>query len=140
MPNYLSGLPLLATTNVLVSTFVNMDPGSAYSAIQATGTSTAILGIAQKGSDFPSGILPDYAGISDTTFAAQPGESFMVYDIGDVCDLWIGAGGCVPGSLLTSDANGKGIIATTSQEVGAIALDFGNSGDLTAVLSICRKA
>jgi len=38
------------------------------------------------------------------------------------------------GQLLTSDANGKSVVATSGQRYGAIALEGGDDGDIVSVL------
>ncbi len=132
MPN-LNELSLNASTNITPSTFVLMDVSNGYSVVQATGTANAFIGISQKGTNVAGGLLSSYGG-TEVNYAATPGEGIEVFVVGDVCPLVIGSGGCTPRSLLTSDANGNGVVATSGQYVGAQALDFGNSGDLVNVL------
>ncbi len=137
MPNF-NELSLVANTNITPSTFVTMDPNNGYAVLQATGTSKVFIGISQKGTDIAGG-LGTIFGSGENNYAAVPGEGLEIFVVGDVCPLSIGSGGCVPGQLLTSDGAGLGIVASGTQEAGAIALDFGNSGDLTNVLVVSRK-
>jgi hypothetical protein len=138
MADYLTGLPIIASTNITCSTFVSMDTTNGFAVIQATGATAMIAGIAQKGADIQSGFLP-MAGVNDNNYAATPGQPVMVYGPAQTCKLLVGSGGCFPGSLLTTDGTGKGIIATSNQYYGAWSLDFGNSGDLVDVVTAFGK-
>lgn len=59
--------------------------------------------------------------------------------IGGVSKLKLGTGGATVGANLTSDADGKGVVTTTTGNyVGAIALAAGSAGDYIPALIVCR--
>jgi hypothetical protein len=137
MPNN-NELSFVASAPIAPSTFVMMDPNNGYQVVQATGTTKPMIGVAQKGTNVAGG-LATALGASETNYAAIANQQLEVFTSGDVCPLSIGAGGCVPGSLLTADSSGNGIVASSGNYYGAEALDFGNSGDLVNVLVIFGK-
>lgn len=118
-PNY------VATGNISPSRFVKVDTTVDNGVAQAAANDV-IAGIASEAGREPP--LPSVT----TMYAAQSGDNLVVYGHGDTCLLELG-GTVAAGDRLKSDVNGKGVsIATTgntSQEVGAIALTAGASGE-----------
>jgi len=121
---------LIAGGNISPSRFVKWDlsGGGDFTVIQATDN-TKIAGISMEGTrEAP---IPSVS----TAYAAQSGESFKVYGDGEICLLELG-GTVVAGDDLSSDANGKGTAitgGTSTQEIGATALEGGASGELILV-------
>lgn len=120
---------LMAGGNIYPSRFIKMD-NTNHEAVQAAAATDTPIGIsyeAQRDASTPS--AADYA--------ATDGESIPHYSLGDVCRLQIGSGGCVPGSKLVSDADGKGVIAATTgtalQVVGAIAYETASENEYALV-------
>jgi len=114
----------MAGGNIVPSRFVKWNLGEDNTVIQATANAK-IQGIAQEGSrEAP---IPSVS----TVYAAQDGEEIHVYGQGEVCLLELG-GTVAAADDLKSDANGKGVVVTagtTTQEVGAQALQSGVSGE-----------
>lgn len=137
MPNT-NELSFIASAPIVPSTFVCMDPSNGYQVVQATGSSKIFIGIAQKGTYAPGGLATAIGG-SEQNYAASAGQSLEVFQLGDVCPLTIGAGGCIPGSQLTSDSSGNGIVASAGAYIGAESQDFGNAGDLVNVVVFFGK-
>jgi len=117
-PNY------VASGNITSSRFVSPVSGSDFTVAQAIANSK-IAGIAHEGSrEAP---IPSVT----TPYAAADGESLVIYGQGEVCKLVLG-GTVENGDDLKSDADGKGVIitdSTTTQEIGATALEGGITGD-----------
>lgn len=61
------------------------------------------------------------------------GQAASIRTVG-ISKLLLGVGGATRGNRLTSDANGKGVVAAGAQVVGAIALHTGVVGDIIPVL------
>lgn len=114
LPNF------VANGNISPSTFVKIDATQAMpNVIQAAANTDILIGIAKESTDQPQ--TPQY---SATQYAAVQGENCRVYQVGQVCMLNIGSGGCTAGDMLTSDASGNGITTApgAGKRVGAIAL------------------
>lgn len=108
--------------------------GAADNVVLQADADARILGISQLGGR--AAPIPDN---SNTTEAATSGESLMIYDSNGPDDeplLELGET-VARGTLLKSDANGKGIAADegagTQEEIGAVASVSGVSGDLVPV-------
>jgi hypothetical protein len=113
MPNQVQ---VRANGSINVSTFVKLDSSTSDRVIACGATTDKPLGISQEFGDTPP--TPGAA----SGVAAIAGEPIVVYTVGDVCYLTAGSAGWTAGDLLTSDANGNGTTATTSNWFGAIAL------------------
>jgi hypothetical protein len=117
-PSYVSG------GNISPSRFVKFDLGTDFSMIQATANAT-IWGISMEGSrEAP---IPSVS----TVYAAQDGETLQIYGETETCLLELG-GTVAAGDKLKSDGDGKGVVitaGTTTQQVGAVALQSGASGE-----------
>jgi hypothetical protein len=114
--------------------FVVIDTTADERVIQASAATTELVGISQEGQKRTPGL----AG-SDTTIAAEAGDSLRVHGLGNDCLLTLG-GTVTRGDLLTSDANGQGITASAGNFVGAIALQSGTSGVKIRVQVVQMKA
>ncbi len=118
---------LTAQGNITPSTFVQLDANNDFSVVQATAGGRT-FGISQPGTKYPPGTP------GDSGLAFQAGDAATIYGPGAVCLLLIGSGGCTRGNFLKSDANGNGIVSsTTGDAVGAIALESGNYGEYRKV-------
>src|SRR5262245_56120095 len=109
----------IANGTIEVSRFVKIDTtaGKKNNVIQAAAASDRTIDISQDG---PYD-TPDVTGAADD--AARAGLPLKVFGLGEMCLLKIGTGGCTAGDELTSDASGQGVVAATTNRVGAIALE-----------------
>ena len=114
------------------SSFVKM--GTIANTVLQAGAGDPIKGISQEAQQRTPG-LPG----SDTTIAATAGQNIRVYSEGDVCLLII-ADTVTPGQYLKSDGSGFGIPAVSNDEVGAVALEGGATGNKILVQVLCRPA
>ena len=53
---------------------------------------------------------------------------------GNISKLVLGSGGATYGNKLTPDSSGHGVVATSAQKYGAMALESGDENDLISVL------
>lgn len=105
------------------SRFVIQSTVAAYQVLQS-GSGGKAIGISQEGSY----LYPSTSNPTNATYAATTGESLSVYGVGSVCYLTCGSG-VTQGDFLKSDADGKGIPATTGDFVGAVARQSGSASD-----------
>ncbi len=107
-----------ASGNIRPSRFVVL---SGARQVAQAGANQEILGVAQEGSNRAP--LQDL--VTDV-YAAQAGESLLVYSTGEMCLVEAGDE-IAAGNLLKSDAQGRAVpidtSATTIQNYGAVALD-----------------
>ena len=103
-------------------------------AVVQAGAGDKCVGISQQGMKRMPG-LPG----SDTTIAAESGDTLRVYGLGDDCLLQLG-GTVTRGDFLKSDASGYGVTGSSGDECGAEALEAGISGVRIRVLIVNRKA
>lgn len=120
----------VANGNVSPGRFVVID--TAYTAglrvKQAPSGGDRNIGVSQKGTRNPGGLG------SDDGYAAISGEDLRVHVGGEVTGLELG-GTVLVGASLKSDSNGAGVSTTTTSDIiGAIALQAGVSGDVINVL------
>jgi hypothetical protein len=126
----------VATGNVTQCRFVKLG------AVNGTATQCvaddAMFGVSAKGTRQAA-----LAGLDDGLLATAgpPAEEFHIHTFDEMPNnpvlLEIGAGGCVPGDKLKSDANGAGIVNTTTNKwVGAIANQVAAAGDRALVYLI----
>ena len=102
---------------------------SDFTVVQATANAL-VLGISFEGTQEPP--IPGYS----TPLAASDGEQLKVYGEGEEC--LVEAGGTIAAfGEVKSDANGKAVAVattgTTVQEIAAVALEGGASGELIRV-------
>jgi hypothetical protein len=119
----------LATGNINPSRFVSLSGNMQVQ--QAGANDAALIGISDPGTDFAPGVG------AGSTLAAKAGEGLRVYGIGKVTLLTVTAA-VTYGQRLKPDANGQGVVVGTGsvQNVGAIALESANAGELCRVYVI----
>lgn len=119
----------VANGNIAPCRFVKLDSSTAGGKVLQAGDGDKVFGISQ-----PESRMPPYSGLDDG-YCAIAGENLKVYTVADKeVYLEIGSGGCSAGDSLKSDTNGAGVATTTDNtQVGAIAKQSGNSGDLVPV-------
>jgi len=122
-----------ANGTIAPSRLIKIDTTGDGLALQA-GAGDKCLGISQSGMKRAPG-LPG----SDTAIAAEAGDPVQVYALGDVAMLTLG-GTVARGDYLKSDATGRGVTASSGDEVGAVALQSGTVGTLSLVQVLNRKA
>lgn len=93
----------------------------------------AVSGISQVGTN--KAAIPDVT----STYAAVSGQPLQLHGPGAICLLTIG-GTVTANDLLKSDADGKGVTASSTDEAGARALEGGSSGEQILVQVVLRKA
>lgn len=117
----------VATGNITPCSFVKQST-TLDGKVTLCGAGDKIYGISQKGTRNPP-LSP-----LDDGYAAIAGENVMLYTFPDTTLLTIGTGGCAPGDRLKADASGFGVATTsTGDEIGAVALGTGASGDQVPV-------
>lgn len=116
---------LIARGTIRPCRFVTLDASNDFSVVESDANSQ-IIGISQEGSNYPP--LND---LNLTDVAADSGDPIQIYGDGDTCLLQIG-GNVTRGNRLKSDADGQGVAiastGTTIQQIGAVALQSGTSG------------
>lgn len=118
----------VAGGNITPSSFLVRSTTADNKFLLASGTSAPIVGISGIGTRRPSG---DF--FNNDGFIAIAGENFKVYAPPEKeAPLQLG-GTVAAGDLLTSDASGFGITATSNNQVGARALQAGVSGQIISV-------
>lgn len=114
----MASFSFVASAAIRPSRFVKLS--GVRQAAQA-GDNEEILGVAQEGSNRAP--LQDL--VTDV-YAAQAGESLLVYSVGEMCLVEAGAQ-ITAGQLLKSDSQGRAVpvatTGTTIQNYGAIALE-----------------
>lgn len=110
--------------------FVVPDATHPNAAIQAADATHLPLGISQNASRLRPD--PDFDP-TDALIAAIAGETIGIHPAGSVSVDLLCAAAWNPGDLLMSDANGKGIVATTGKFYGARAEGPGTVGALCPV-------
>jgi len=70
--------------------------------------------------------------------AAEAGDPFRYYGVGEECTVQVGSGGITRGALLKSDADGKAVLAATTgatmQWVAAEAIESASEDELARVV------
>lgn len=110
-----------ATGNISPCRFVEIS--NPYRVRQPSSANVKVFGVSQNGTRNAPGTA------ADDGYAAITGEQLQVFGEGEVCLLELGSGGASAGNRLANDNTGKGVVATSGQNVGAIAIDDGVSGD-----------
>lgn len=126
-----STMCFMANGNIKASRFVKVDTTVNNAVLQAS-TNQAVIGISQEGTKYPP------ASDQTNVYAAEQYDNIEVYADGvDECLLCLGTGGAYAGARLVSDSDGCGTIAATTgataQNIGAIAMQSGLSGELIRV-------
>lgn len=117
----------VANGNIAPARFVKIDTTADGKVLQC-GAGDQVYGVSQPGTRrTPYGSLDD-------GFAAIAGENLQIYGLGEK-EIMLELGGAVTrGDRLKADANGKGVTTTSANdEVGAVAMASGASGDLVPV-------
>lgn len=109
-PNY------TANGTIQPSRFVIIDTSTSSRVIQASAATSPLVGVSQEWSK----LAPTPGQSSE---AADAGDPIKVYSLGDLCLLQSTTAGWTAGDRLTSDGNGNGITASSTNYYGAIALD-----------------
>lgn len=130
MPSYTR----VANGNISPCRFVTQDTSNVGKVTQATA-GQQVYGISQEGTRR----VPGDIGLDDG-FCAIAGENLNIYGP-PAKDVLLKLGGTVTiGDRLKSDGSGQGVSTTTpADEVGAIALQSGVSGDLVRVQCVNFK-
>lgn len=91
--------------------------------VDQAGAGERVFGISQPGTrDAP---IP-----GASTLAAASGQALAIYGDGEEGLLELGTGGATAGAQLKADADGKGIITVTANDlVGAVANESGAAGE-----------
>lgn len=129
----------LCSGNISPSRIVKLDPSNVGQVLQASANTDQPIGVAQAGTHLPnlniggSSFDDGYAGVAVASPPAvgQPtGTDITVYTVGDECMVEIGAA-VSNGDPLMSDANGRAITATsTNQSVGRALMNGTTLGQL----------
>lgn len=121
MANANGGQSAILSGPVSPSRFVMVDTSRGYALYQASGGMVPV-GVSQDGSKSPPGLIVALGGTESTVYAGLAGDQINVFRADDVCKLQAGAGGWNPGDLLKPDNDGKGVVASSGNWVGARAL------------------
>ena len=126
----------MANGDINPSRFVMGDTSADKKVIQATANAK-ILGVCQEGAR--QAPLND---LVTTNLAAKAGDSIKVYGDSDESVLLVAGGAITAFDSLRSDATGRGVTATSGQNVGAVAQEgAAAAGELIKVqITIVRNA
>lgn len=117
---------LMANGDIRPSRFVELQNASGIAKAIEANANERVAGISQDGTN--TAPIP---GITSTN-AAESGQTLQLHIEGEECLLELG-GTVTAGAFVKSDADGKGVVALTTgtvlQEIGAVALDNGSSGE-----------
>jgi hypothetical protein len=108
--------------------FVKSVPGKDRRVVQCV-QGDAPIGISQEGMKRPPGVLG-----SDTSVAAEAGDTLEVWGLGNEPQLVLGAGGCNAGDKLGPDGSGNGIVVGAGVAYGARAQMPGTAGQKISVI------
>ena len=125
---------MLAGGDISPCRFVKQDPTATtgdHKVLQCSA-GQVIFGVSQEGSN--KAPIPEVT----TNLAAASGEQVKIYGDDEVVLLEIGTGGCTSGNLLKSDADGKGVVASAGENIGAAALVTAAAGSLARVQVVAR--
>lgn len=113
---------LIAGGDIEPSRFVKLSTTADHTGLQCTANAEPI-GISQVGSFDPPGLT------GSATKAAAAGQPIQIFGEGEICLLQAGVSGFIAGDDLKSDADGKGIVAASTEKVGAKALETVSAGE-----------
>ena len=122
----------VANGTVNPSTFVRIDATDNNKVIAASANSQFLIGVAQEWSK--NAPIPNA-----TQEAADAGDPLKVYGVGDICLLQATTAGWTAGDRLTSDANGNGVTASSTNYYGAVALTTLSGAGLGRVQVVLGK-
>lgn len=116
--------PMVPGGEIGVSRFVRLSTTAGQTLLQA-GNNERAFGISGEGERITPGLITALGGTESSTPHAVAGTfvggNVLYYGTGQYCLLECGTG-WTPGALLTSDANGRGKPAATTNPVNAVAL------------------
>lgn len=107
--------------------------GTVNPAVFATLTTSDFLILNSVSGDSPIGVTDTQYAQYNVSYSAVSGQSVAVFGPGQECWLTLGSGGCTANQGLKPDASGYGIVASTTNKIGAVSLEGGASGDLIRV-------
>lgn len=124
-----------ASGTILVNRFVKVS--GAHTVAQQNSAGAVCIGSSQDGGR----AAPIPLNTADPVEAAQSGEQLNVYVFGELVpdsypQIALGTGGITAGQNIMSDANGKGVLATTGNYVCAIAMATGAAGETVPYLPV----
>lgn len=103
--------------------FIKQSNTAPFTVVQASASTDVIIGISAEGTTLVP--IDGYTNAS-SVFAATEGLPVPYWGEHDECLLEM-AETCDPGDLLTADAEGKGVVASGTEKVGARALQGSNA-------------
>ncbi len=118
--------PYVAGGTILPCRFLVASTSADFTALQASTAGAVVFGISQEGSK-----IPPIDGWTDSISgnACVVGDPVPYWGEHDEALLELG-GTVTAGALLSTDANGKGVVSSTSgHAIGARALQAGSSGE-----------
>lgn len=122
--------PGVASGTIQPARYVSLDTANSMQLSQtgANGTIFGISGNWSNGVTLNGSSPPPHATI---------GQQVVGYIAPTICQLTIGTGGCAVGDKLASDANGQGVVTTTSGvSYGSIALQAVAAGQIAQVATV----
>jgi hypothetical protein len=121
---------LMANGDIRPARFVELQRAAPIAKAIEANANERIIGISMNATN--KAPIPDIS----STLAASAGQSLRLYIEGEECLLELG-GTVNAASFIKSDADGKGVAALTTgtvlQEIGAVALEDGVSGEFIRV-------
>lgn len=120
MGYYATTLNMIATTAVNIASFVKQDPANPNAVVQA-GVGDTAIGITGPATNYPPGVP------GATTVAAAAGTSVVIYPVGSVVEVQVGATTVTPGPV-KPDVNGYATIAYPGELATATAFVTGITG------------
>jgi hypothetical protein len=111
---------LVCTTPVNVSSFVKLDAANPFAVVQC-GAGDPALGVTGSATNYPPGVP------GATTVCANAGQAVVIYSVGAIVQVQVGAVAVVPG-YVKPDANGYAIQANAGDVGSAIVFAPGLPG------------
>jgi hypothetical protein len=136
--NFLNNINVVATGTIYPMQFVVFDTASDYGVLPASSpTAQPIIAVSQLGPKIAPGLQS--AEFPGTTPNIQPaayaGDEIGLFGVGDITLVQVSSAGTItPGLLLTADATGFAVAATSGNYVGGIAFSAANAGELVQCL------
>ena len=122
---------LQASGNIRPSRFVKVSGN--FTGAEA-GAGEKICGVSMEGTN--TAPIP---GIT-SQYAAESGQPLQLHGQGAICLLTLGTGGCTANDYLKADSAGAGVVASSGDESGALALQAGSAAEKVLVQVLIRKA
>lgn len=116
---------LVSTGDIYPFRFVELATSAEFSGSQANAASDNVLGVTDGSLKLASPLISNQVhAASGDPITLQPTNTPQVE---------VGTGGCSIGSYLTSDANGKAVVATAGQVAFYIALQSAAAGEIIRI-------